>query len=183
MNGPFTTISEWNPLNMMIWSFCHAAQNFKSKQFVFWERESGEKGRGQGVMQFGLMTQLQRLLHHHICLKVINGTGGAIFFLQVPIISWQIVFHGVWWLWAATAVYKVFRKVLSSVLLKNPWHGERRTCKATYCTYFTYDDHWQQKDSVRYGNEQPLWEKDKVHLGEILKSNFWMVCFGEWPQP
>ncbi|KAH9558865.1 hypothetical protein CY35_06G030400 [Sphagnum magellanicum] len=38
---------------------------------------------------------------------------------------------------AATAVDKVFRKVLSSLLLENPWHGERRsTCKATYCTYF-----------------------------------------------
>lgn len=35
-----------------------------------------------------------------------------------------------------------------------------------------------KKDSVRYVDEQRLWEKDKVHLGEILKSNLWMLCFG-----
>jgi len=40
--------------------------------------EKGREGGEGGV---------QRLLHHHICLKVINGTVGAIFFLQVPMIS------------------------------------------------------------------------------------------------
>jgi hypothetical protein len=39
----------------------------------------------------------------------------------------------------------VQKSAFFSVAEKNPWHGERRTCKATYCTYFTYDDHWQQK--------------------------------------
>jgi hypothetical protein len=90
-------------------------------------------------------------------------------FYKYRFISWQIVFHGVWWLWAATtAVYKVFRKVLSSVLLKNPWHGERRTCKATYCTCFTYDDHWQQKDCVRYVNEQAIVRERQGALGRNI---------------
>ncbi len=160
------------PFNMMIWSFCHAAQNFKSKQFVFWERESGEKGREARVWcKFGLMTQLQRLLppSSHLFESDKWHRGCNFSFYKYPIISWQIVFHGVWWLWAATtAVYKVFRKVLSSVLLKNPWHGERRTCKATYCTYFTYDDHWQQKDCVRYVNEQAIVRERQGALGRNI---------------
>jgi hypothetical protein len=168
MNGPLLLFQ--NEIRFTWWceAFVMMLKRKKSKQFVFWDREGGREGRGGGV---------QRLLHHHICLKVINGTLGAIFFLQVPMISWQNCFHGVWWLWAAaTAVDEVFRKVLSSLLLKNPWHGERRsTCKATYCTYFTYDDHWQQKALCeRYVNEPTIVRKARLHWVEIFKSYLWV---------
>jgi hypothetical protein len=46
---------------------------------------------------------------------------------------------------------------------------ERRTCKATYCTYFTYDDHWQQKDCVRYVNEQAIVRERQGALGRNIE--------------
>jgi hypothetical protein len=66
-----------------------------------------------------------------------------------------------WCVWAATAVYKVFRKVLSSLLLKNPWRGERRTCKGNllYIILYIWWPLTTKGHSVRYVNEQPLWER------------------------
>ncbi len=70
----------------------------------------------------------------------------------------------VWWLWAATAVDKVLRKVLSSLCCwKIPWHGERRTCKANllYILYIWWPLTTKGTHYVRYVNEQPLWERQK----------------------
>lgn len=153
----------------MMWSFCHAVQK-KKKQTICILRKGGWGERGgeaRVLCNLDWWYSFKGSFIITFCLKVINGTAGAIFLFTSTYYFLTNCFHGVCgWLWAATAVYKVFRKVLSSLLLKNPWHGERRTCKGNllYILYIWWPL-TTKGHSVRYVNEQPLWERQGA-LGE-----------------